>query len=208
MCRVWTPEASRPDTPPRGSRATPALACAAWRACERIVGAEHVSAGAVVGDVAVAGVAARALVRPGSAEEVAEVVRWCYERDVPIVPVGGRSGLAGGAAVLDGAAVAIALDRLRAVRSFEPALWRMEAEAGVTTHTIARLARENGLLFAPDPGAPGAVAARRHDRDERRRPACLQVRRDRRVGDRHRGGARAGRARARRRAGAQGRRRL
>jgi FAD/FMN-containing dehydrogenase len=73
---------------------------------ERIVGAEHVSAGAVVGDAAVTGVAARALVRPGSADEVAEVVRWCYERDVPIVPVGGRSGLAGGAAVLDGAAVA------------------------------------------------------------------------------------------------------
>jgi FAD/FMN-containing dehydrogenase len=121
---------------------------------ERIVGAEHVTAGAVVGDAAVAGVAARALVRPGSAREVADVVAWCYERDVPIVPVGGRSGLAGGAAVLDGAAVAIALDRLRAVRSFDPQLWRMEAEAGVTTQTIARLARENGLLFAPDPGAP------------------------------------------------------
>ncbi len=120
----------------------------------RIVGEEHVSAGAVVGDAAVAGVAARALVRPGSAREVAEVVAWCYEHDVPIVPVGGRSGLAGGAAVLDGTAVAIALDRLRAVRRFEPQLWRMEAEAGVTTHTIARLARENGLLFAPDPGAP------------------------------------------------------
>jgi len=40
------------------------------------------------------------------------------------------------------------------VRSFAPALWRMEAEAGVTTATIARLARENGLLFPPDPGAP------------------------------------------------------
>ena len=40
------------------------------------------------------------------------------------------------------------------MRSFEPELWRMEAEAGVTTATIARLARENGLLFPPDPGAP------------------------------------------------------
>jgi FAD/FMN-containing dehydrogenase len=121
---------------------------------ERIVGAAHVQRGAVVGDAALRGCAARALVRPGSAQEVAGVVAWCYAHDVPIVPVGGRSGLAGGAAVLDGDAIAIALDRLRRVRSFEPALWRMEAEAGVTTHTIARLARESGLYFPPDPGAP------------------------------------------------------
>ncbi|MDX6676992.1 MAG: glycolate oxidase [Solirubrobacteraceae bacterium] len=120
---------------------------------KRIVGAQHVSLGEIVGDAAVAGTAARALVRPGNAAEVAAVVAWCYERDVPIVPVGGRSGLAGGAAVLDGGAVAIALDRLRAVRTFDPQLWRMEAEAGVTTQTIARLARENGLLYPPDPGA-------------------------------------------------------
>ena len=120
-----------------------------------IVGAQHVRAGAVVGDVAVAGVAAT-LVAPADAQEVAAVVAWCYANDVAIVPVGGRSGLAGGAAVVDGgaAAIALSLERLRAVRSFEPELWRMEAEAGVTTATIARLARENGLLFPPDPGAP------------------------------------------------------
>lgn len=42
---------------------------------------------------------------------------------VPIVPVGGRRGLAGGAAVLDAGAVAIALERLSAVRSLDPSLW-------------------------------------------------------------------------------------
>jgi glycolate oxidase subunit GlcD len=119
---------------------------------ERIVGAAHVQRDAVVGDMALTGRAAT-LVRPGSAAEVAAVVAWCYERDVPVVPVGGRSGLAGGAAVVDAGTVAIALDRLCAVRSFEPELWRMEAEAGVTTHTVARRARESGLFFPPDPGA-------------------------------------------------------
>jgi FAD/FMN-containing dehydrogenase len=122
-------------------------------ALARIVGSQHVEAGAVVGDTAVAGVPAT-LVRPGTAAQVAAVVAWCYAHDVALVPVGGRSGLAGGAAVLDGDAVALSLERLRAVRSFEPELWRMEAEAGVTTATIARLARESGLYFPPDPGAP------------------------------------------------------
>jgi glycolate oxidase subunit GlcD len=119
---------------------------------ERIVGAAHVERGAVVGDMAVRGCAAT-LVRPGSAAEVAAIVAWCYDHDVPVVPVGGRSGLAGGAAVLHPDAVAVALQRLRAVRSFDPALWRMEAEAGVTTGTVARRARESGLYFPPDPGA-------------------------------------------------------
>jgi FAD/FMN-containing dehydrogenase len=120
---------------------------------ERIVGAEHVQHGAVVGDVAVPGVAAT-LVRPGDAAEVAAVVAWCYAHDVAMVPVGGRSGLAGGAAVLDADSVAIALDRLDAVRSLDPGLWRMEAEAGVRTATVARRARESGLYYPPDPGAP------------------------------------------------------
>ena len=118
----------------------------------RIVGEAHVEHDVVVGDVGVAGVRAT-LVRPGGADEVARIVAWCYARDVAIVPVGGRSGLAGGAAVLDAGAVAVSLERLDAIRSFEPELWRMHAEAGVTTATLARRARESGLLFPPDPGA-------------------------------------------------------
>jgi len=93
------------------------------------------------------------LVRPGSAEEVAAVVAWCYERDVPIVPRGGGTGYAGGAVPVVEGSVVVSVDRLKAVRSFDPLLWRMEVEAGLTTHDVARLARENGLLYPPDPGA-------------------------------------------------------
>lgn len=96
---------------------------------------------------------AAAIALPGDADEVAAVVSWCYEREVAIVPRGGGTGYAGGAVPLDPDAVVVALARLDSVRSFEPGLWRMEAEAGVTTQTVARLARENGLFFPPDPGA-------------------------------------------------------
>jgi FAD/FMN-containing dehydrogenase len=70
-----------------------------------------------------------------------------------MVPLGGGSGYAGGAAPLTPDVVALSLERLTAIRSFDPGLWRMEAEAGVTTETVARRARESGLLFPPDPGA-------------------------------------------------------
>jgi FAD/FMN-containing dehydrogenase len=119
-----------------------------------LVGDEHVEAGVVVADESRLSGRAAALVRPGSAEEVAAVVAWCYERDVAMVPVGGRTGYAGGAVPRGGDdVIAIALDRLDRIRSFDPLAWRMEAEAGVTTATVARRARESGLLFPPDPGA-------------------------------------------------------
>ena len=94
------------------------------------------------------------------------------------------------------------------MRSFDPLLWRMHAEAGVTTHTIARRARESGLYFPPDPGAPeqsqlgGTIATNAGG------PHAFKYGV---TGDWVTGpgaGARAGRARARRRVRAQGRRGL
>ncbi len=80
------------------------------------------------------------------------MVSWCYEHDVPIVARGGGTGLTGGAVPTVGGVVC-SLERLRAVRELEPGLWRIHPEAGVTTRHVQRLARENGLFFAPDPGA-------------------------------------------------------
>src|SRR5918912_4620777 len=95
---------------------------------------------------------ADAVALPRTAEEVAEVVAWCYERGVPIVPRGGGTGYAGGSVALDGGVV-LSLERLDRVRSFDPLLWRIEVEAGMRTAELRRVAREGGLLFAPDPGA-------------------------------------------------------
>jgi glycolate dehydrogenase FAD-linked subunit len=96
---------------------------------------------------------ADAVVMPSTTEEVAAVMRWCYEHDVPLTARGGGTGLAGGAIPVSGGIV-IGFERLNRVRQFDPLLWRMHAEAGVTTGDVQRLARESGLRFPPDPGAP------------------------------------------------------
>jgi glycolate oxidase subunit GlcD len=95
---------------------------------------------------------ADAVALPRSAEEVAEVVAWCYEHGVAIVPRGGGTGYAAGAVPLDGGVV-LSLERMTRIRAFEPTFWRMEVEAGATTAAVHRAAREGGLLFPPDPGA-------------------------------------------------------
>jgi glycolate oxidase subunit GlcD len=95
---------------------------------------------------------ADAVVLPSTAEEVAAVMRWCYAHDVRLTARGGGTGLAGGAIPVQGGIV-IGFERLNRVRQFDPLLWRMHVEAGVTTADVQRLARENGLRFPPDPGA-------------------------------------------------------
>jgi glycolate oxidase subunit GlcD len=95
---------------------------------------------------------ADAVVLPSTTEEVAAVMRWCYEHDVPLTARGGGTGLAGGAIPVGGGVV-IGFERMNRVRQFDPLLWRMHVEAGVTTADVQRLARENGLRFPPDPGA-------------------------------------------------------
>jgi glycolate oxidase subunit GlcD len=95
---------------------------------------------------------AEAVVLPDGAEQVATLVGWCYEHDVPVVARGGGTGLVGGAVPTEGSVVC-SMERLRGVRELEPGLWRMSVEAGVTTRHVQRLARESGLFFAPDPGA-------------------------------------------------------
>src|SRR5579875_1915679 len=120
-----------------------------------IVGGEHIARDVRIEDESGLSGVAPLVAHPSSAGQVRELVAWAYREDVAILPVGGCTGLCGGVVpTVDGPSIGIALDHLNRVRSFDPLLWRMEAEAGLTTATIQRLARENGLLFPPDPGAP------------------------------------------------------
>jgi glycolate oxidase subunit GlcD len=128
----------------------------ALAALERVVGEEHVLApppAHYLSDETGRGLrgTAVAAVLPATAEEAAAVVATCYEAGVAITPRGGGTGVSGGA-VPDGGVV-LSLERLGRVRSFDPLLWRIEVEAGVTTARLHTLAAENGLMFPPDPGA-------------------------------------------------------
>jgi glycolate oxidase subunit GlcD len=134
------------------------LSVADLEALRELVGDEHVFVGLAVTPylqdaTEVRGLlgAADAVLMPADVDEVAAVVRHCHGRGIAMTVRGGGTGYAGGC-VPDGGVV-IALERLKRVRSFDPLLWRMEAEAGVPTRRIQQLARENGLLFPPDPGA-------------------------------------------------------
>ena len=95
---------------------------------------------------------ADAVALPHSASDVAAVLAWCYEHDVPLVPRGGGTGFAGGAVPVSGG-VLLGLERLSGPARIDPGEWRAEVPAGAITSDVHRRTRENGLFFPPDPGA-------------------------------------------------------
>ncbi len=89
------------------------------------------------------------VVAPGSAEEVARVVRACAAGRVGLVPYGGGTGLVGGQILDRGPApVILSLERMRRVRAVFAEENVLVAEAGVTLQEAQAAAAERGRLFA------------------------------------------------------------
>jgi glycolate oxidase len=92
-----------------------------------------------------------AVAMPGSAEEVAAVVRACYEHETPFVARGAGSGLSGGALpVAEG--IVIGLSRLRRVLEIDRDNGRVVVEPGVTNSEVS-LAVGPDLFYPPDPSS-------------------------------------------------------
>jgi FAD/FMN-containing dehydrogenase len=92
--------------------------------------------------------AAQCVVRPGTTDEVAAVVRACVEANVPIVPQGGNTSLCG-AATPDGGgrAVVLSLSRLNRVVSVDAQNNTITVEAGCTLAAVQAAARAVDRLF-------------------------------------------------------------
>ncbi|MFZ1688931.1 MAG: FAD-linked oxidase C-terminal domain-containing protein [Flavobacteriales bacterium] len=96
-----------------------------------------------------------AVVRPGTAEEVAEVLRVCNEHHVPVTPIGGRTGLSGGAlSVLGG--VGLALDRMDRILSIDELNLQVTVEPGVITQVLQETVAAKMLYYPPDPSSRGS----------------------------------------------------
>ncbi|MDR1648433.1 MAG: FAD-binding oxidoreductase [Zoogloeaceae bacterium] len=100
---------------------------------------------------------ALAAVAPGTAEEVAEVVKTCLAFGVPMTPQGGNTGLCGGATPdTDGTALLIRLHRLKRIRALEVQNNVIIAEAGATLAAVQTAARAAGRLFPLSLAAEGS----------------------------------------------------
>jgi FAD/FMN-containing dehydrogenase len=93
-----------------------------------------------------------AVIRPGSVDEVAAVVRACNDERIPLVPQGGNTGLVGGSVPLGGELV-LDLTRLDAIGPVDARTGQVTAQAGVSLARLQRRADDAGWLYGVDLGA-------------------------------------------------------
>jgi FAD/FMN-containing dehydrogenase len=97
------------------------------------------------------------VVRPGSTQQVALVVKACAEAGVSIVPQGGNTGLVGGSTPNNsGTQVLLSLRRMAVVRSIDPENMTMTVEAGCVLQSLQEAADSNGFLLPLSLGAEGS----------------------------------------------------
>ncbi|WP_068118453.1 FAD-binding oxidoreductase [Tropicimonas marinistellae] len=96
-----------------------------------------------------------AVVRPANTEEVATAVRIAAKAGVAVVPVGGNTGLCGGAHAPG--ALMISLERMNRVREIRPDARIAVVEAGVVLDALHAAARAHDLIFPLSFGARGSA---------------------------------------------------
>jgi glycolate oxidase len=92
------------------------------------------------------------VVFPGSAAQVAEVLRFANRERVPVVARGSGTGLSGGSVPLPGSIVlcTVRMDRILGIDA--PNLVA-RVEAGAITAKLDEAAQPHGLFYPPDPGS-------------------------------------------------------
>jgi FAD/FMN-containing dehydrogenase len=100
---------------------------------------------------------ALAIVKPGSTEEVAGIVRLCNTHGVPIVPQGGNTGLVLGSVPDEsGKAIVLSLTRLNRVRALDTVNNTMTVESGCILENIQNAATGAERLFPLSLAAEGS----------------------------------------------------
>ncbi|MBK9540465.1 MAG: FAD-binding protein [Flavobacteriales bacterium] len=95
------------------------------------------------------------VVRPRNTAEVAATVRLCAEHEVPVTPIGGRTGLSGGALCVHGG-VGLSLDRMNAIVAIDERNLQVTVEPGVITQVLMDAVAAKGLYYPPDPSSKGS----------------------------------------------------
>jgi len=94
---------------------------------------------------------------PADTAQVAAVVRAAKRANVPIVPRGSGTGLAGGAVPAEGGVV-VSLARMNRILEVDPRNRTALLEAGVINLDVTKAAASHGLFYAPDPSSQAACS--------------------------------------------------
>jgi glycolate oxidase len=97
---------------------------------------------------------AEVLLKPGDSSEVSAIMKFAFEKNIPVTPIGARTGLSGGALCLYGG-IGLSMERFNKIISIDEDNLQLVVEPGVITQELQQEVAKKGLYYAPDPASRG-----------------------------------------------------
>ncbi len=95
------------------------------------------------------------VIRPGSPEEISEILKVCNSENIAVTPRGAGTGLSGGALPVYGGVV-IAMNRFNKIINIDVRNLQAVVEPGVINQVFQDAVMEKNLFYPPDPASRGS----------------------------------------------------
>lgn len=96
------------------------------------------------------------LVQAKTAKEVSAVMRYAYQKNIPVTPRGAGTGLCGGCVPVNGG-ILLSLAGMNNILELNKSAMSVTVEPGVILSQLAEYLQEHELLYPPDPGEKTAT---------------------------------------------------
>lgn len=95
------------------------------------------------------------VLKPGTPQEIASIIRVATQYEIPVTPIGGRTGLSGGALCIHGG-IGLSMERFNKIIHIDEQNLQVMVEPGVITQVLRETVAEKGLFYPPDPSSQGS----------------------------------------------------
>ncbi len=95
------------------------------------------------------------VVKPKSPQEISEIVKLGNQYQIPVTPIGGRTGLSGGALSIH-KGIGMSMEKFNKILSIDEQNHQVIVEPAVITQVLREAVAEKGLFYPPDPSSQGS----------------------------------------------------
>ena len=95
------------------------------------------------------------VVKPASANEISEILKFANQLNIPVTAIGGRTGLSGGALCIH-KGIGLSTERLNKILNIDEQNLQVVVEPAVITQVLREAVAERGLFYPPDPSSLGS----------------------------------------------------
>uniref|UniRef100_UPI004049A08E FAD-binding oxidoreductase n=1 Tax=Flavobacterium sp. TaxID=239 RepID=UPI004049A08E len=95
------------------------------------------------------------VVKPANTLEISKIMKLANANKIPVVPIGGRTGLSGGALSIHGG-IGLSMERLNKILAIDEQNLQVITEPAVITQVLRETVLEKGLFYPVDPSSMGS----------------------------------------------------